>query len=191
MEETDVWSYRHRANNEPFVDSINDSVRTVQEDFPFVMDALDSVSASELGGEDRYTTLGYYGGKTLGINRQFTNIEKMNEVFDSEPGFHPSRGSRNGTEAVTFHELGHALTDAIAQKAGLGNIDNAAKMIVKAAYKKSGIKGGNIKLARQISGYAQKNYSECVAEAVADWYCNGSKASNASKLIMAEIKRYT
>lgn len=62
--------------------------------------------------------------------------------------------------------------------------------IVQNAYKKSGLKGGNRALAAQISGYAHKNYAECVAEAVADYYCNGRKASNASKLIVAELKSY-
>ena len=45
-------------------------------------------------------------------------------------------------------------------------------------------------LAKQISGYAQKNYAECVAEAVADYYCNGKKASKASRLIMDELRAY-
>lgn len=154
------------------------------------LDALNTIDAAVLGGKDKENVLGFYGQGTLGMNENFTDVDKMNRVYDGSGNFHPPRGNKSGTEAVTYHELGHALTDAIGKKYGLGDIDKAAATIVKNAYKKSGMKGGNRALAAKISGYAQKNYSECVAEAVADWYCNGNKASGASKLIMAELRSY-
>jgi len=43
-------------------------------------------------------------------------------------------------------------------------------------------------MAGKISGYARYNYSETIAEASADVYCNGGRASKASRAIMTEIK---
>ena len=192
--ETDVWSYRHNSGNVPFVDAMNDGVRRIQNDFPDIMDDVNYVMAAELKGASKYSILGYYDrtSKTVALNTNFTDVDKMNAVYDrsTQQGFHPSRGSRSGTEAVSLHEMGHALTDYVAQKMGHGDMDRAANTLVKAAYKASGAKGGNYKWGGTISEYAQTKYTECVAEAVADYYCNGSKASNASKAIMNEIFKY-
>lgn len=189
---TDVWSYRHNKNNEPFVDSINSSVRDISDDFPGVMDTVRAVDAAELGGADRTSTLGFYGGGRLGMNQYYTDAGRMDTAYDQavKDGFHPSRGNKGAVEAVTYHEMGHALTDYLAQKNGVKDLHEMSAEVVKKAYKKSGLKGGNMGLAKQISGYAQKNYAECVAEAVADYYCNGKKASKASRLIMDELRAY-
>lgn len=130
--------------------------------------------------------------KSVSINQRFTNIDKMNTVYDTavKSGFHPSRGKYNGTEAVTFHEMGHALTDHVGKKMGASGIDDAAKRIVDNAYKNSGGKGGTAAWAKKVSGYATKSNAECVAEAVADWYCNKNNASSVSKAIMTEIRKY-
>lgn len=191
QDELDVWSYRHDANNAPFVDEINAGVRAVQEDFPGVMDSVGVVNAATLGGDDKTQTLGYYGQGKVGINDNYTNVSKMNDVYDRAvaEGHHPSRGNLSGTEAVAIHEMGHALTDHLAGKMGVRDLDAASKKIVNAAYKSSKGKGGTKAWAGKISGYAQESFAECVAEAVADYYCNGSKASSASKAIFAELKR--
>lgn len=125
------------------------------------------------------------------MNARFTDVDKMNSVMDSQVGFHPSRGTKTGTEAVAIHEAGHALTDKLAANNGYSDLHAFSADIVKKAYKKSSMKGGNRGFAKTISQYATKNYAECVAEAVTDWYCNGNKAANASKLIMAELKKYS
>ena len=116
----------------------------------------------------------------------------MNDTMDraAQQGFHPSRGNKSGTEAVALHEGGHALTDYLAQKNGYPGLHAFSEKVVKDAYKNSGAKGGTSKFAGSISKYAQKNYAETVAEATADWYCNGNKASRASKAIMSELKKY-
>ena len=136
INEQDVWSYRHRSGNEPFVDAINASAARIQQDFPDIMNDVQVVSASELGGADRISTLGYYSpsDQVVALNRNYTNIEKMNAVYDASvaSGFHPGRGERSGTEAVALHELGHALTDHVGRKFGAANIDAAAEKIVKA-----------------------------------------------------------
>ena len=192
--QTDIWTYRHRQNNEPFVDAINTGVRTIQNDFPDVMDTVSSVNAAKLGGSDNQHTLGFYSpsDKSLGMNTNFTDIDKMNRVYDRSVSskFHPSRGNKTGTEAVALHEMGHALTDHIGKKIGAADLDDAAKRIVDNAYKASGGKGGTKKWAGLISKYAQQNNAECIAEAVADFYCNGNKATNQSKAIMAELRKY-
>ena len=189
----DVWSYRHRKKNQPFVDQINGAMRDIQRDFPDVMDSVQTVSAATLGGADKRNTLGYYqpdfGG--LAINDNYTNVKKMNATYDAgvADGLHPSRGKKSGTAAVTYHEAGHALTDMVAKKTGV-SFEDAAANIVKAAYKTERLKGGTVRFAGRISRYAQQNYAECVAEAVCDYYCNGSNASSNSKAIVRQLDMY-
>lgn len=194
VDQLDVWSYRHRQKNEPFVDAINTGVKNIQEDFPDVMQTVNVVNAAELGGADRIHTLGFYSPAdgTVALNRNYTDIGKMNNVYDKavKSGYHPSRGNKTGTEAVALHEMGHALTDHIGKKMGAKNLDDAAKTIVDNAYKNSKGRGGTKAWAGKICRYAQKNNAECIAEAVADWYCNGSKAKSQSKAIMSELKKY-
>lgn len=191
---TDIWSYRHNPNNAPFVDSINNSVADINLDFPDVADSINQVDAVKLGGKDNNGTLGYWqpATGTLAINQNFTDIDKMNAVYGASvrSGFHPSMGNKNGVEAVTYHEMGHAITSNIMEKMGSSDFDGVAKTIVDNAYKANGGKGGTTKWAKQISGYAAKNNAECIAEAVADVYCNGNKAHANSKAIVAELKRY-
>lgn len=190
----DVWSYRHNPNNEAYVDAINSSVRDIADDFPNIMSStIARVDAAEFGGADRLNTLGCYGNGTLTMNKNYTNVDKMNAVYDNavKSGYHPSRGDKNGTEAVTYHEMGHAITDHIAVKLGEKNLDGASKRIVNDAYKASKGTGGTKAWAGKISGYAQENYAECVAEAVTDFYCNGNKAKSQSKAIMRELKKYS
>lgn len=191
VSQTDVWTYRHRRDNEAFVDDINGAVRQANDDFPgLTSDTITEINSSVFGGTDAFNTLGCYGQGQLDLNSNFTDVEKMNRVYDADGSHHPGRGNKSAVEAVTYHELGHAITDHIGKKNGFGDIDKTSNKIVKDAYKASGAKGGNKAWAGKISGYAQKNYAECVAEAVCDWYCNGSKASTTSKAIMAELRKY-
>ena len=192
---TDIWSYRHRQGNEPFVDAINSGMRALDNDFPGFTSGINRVDAVVMSGRDKYDTLGYWspGDKQLGINQNYTDINKMNGVMDTaaRKKFHPPRGNKTGTEAVALHEGGHALTDYIAQQTGAKGLHEVSKKIVKDAYKNSGARGGVRIFAGKISKYAKKNYAECVAEAVADWYCNGNKSSASSKAIMSELKKYS
>lgn len=190
--ETDVWSYRHRKGNEAFVDEINTGVGRIQSDFPDLMDTVNTVNTAELKGAAKQGVLGFYGGGTVALNQNYTDINKMNSVYDAsvKSGFHPSRGSRTGTEAVALHETGHALTDHIGKKMGARNMDDAAKKIVDKAYKDSKGKGGTKAWAKKISGYATESNAECIAEAVADWYCNGRKSAKESQAIIKVLKSY-
>lgn len=189
---TDVWSMRNRDNNAPFVDDINRSIGVMQNDFPDVMNTVYSVDAAELGGADRTATLGYWSASdgTLALNAYYTDIGRMNAAYDAGGTHHPGRGDRSAVEAVTYHEMGHALTSNIAQKMGVGSLDESSKRIVDDAYAASKGTGGTKKWAGAISRYAQKNYAECVAEAVCDYYCNGRKATEQSRAIMRELRKY-
>ena len=158
------------------------------------MDTVEHIDAAKLGGADNQTTLGFYSpsDKMVAINRNYTDVDKMNAVYDAavSSGYHPSRGGLTGTEAVAIHELGHALTDHVAAKMGLWNMDLAARQIFMDAYRATKGRGKYKEWAGKISGYARENYAEAVAEAVADYYCNGNKAHAHSIAIMNELKKY-
>lgn len=190
---TDVWTYRHGKGNAAISDAINSGMRALDNDFPGFTSGVNSVDVAEIKGYGKNSVIGFWSAqdRQLALNQNYADIAKTNTVMDraAQSGFHPSRGNRSGVEAVAIHEAGHALTDTIAQRTGQPGLHAVSENVVKNAYKNSGAKGGVRKFAGTISGYAQHNYAECVAEAVADWYCNGNKASSASKAIMTELKR--
>lgn len=190
VSETDVWSYRHNPNNAPFVDEINSSVRDIQEDFPQIMSTAEYVMSSELGGADAIGTLGYFSPDThtVALNSRYTDIDRMNAIYDKAGDFHPSRGSKTAVQAVAYHEMGHAVNQQIAERMGV-DLDTAAKTIVDNAYNNSKGRGGTKAWAKGISGYATDSNAECIAEAISDFYCNGSKANSKSKAIVKEMKR--
>lgn len=190
LEPIDVWSYRHRQKNEPFVDAINGGVRTISNDFPTVMNDVNFVNTAKFGGRDGASALGVWSpaDKQLAIAKKYTDVDKMNRIYDQGGEYHPSRGNKSAVEAVTLHEMGHALNDHIAAKMGT-DLDSAAKSIVNNAYKNSKATGGTKAWAGKISGYATESNAECIAEAVCDWYCNGNRANSASKAIMSELRR--
>lgn len=192
LSQEDVWSIRNHEGNAPYVDQINSSIRDIQNDFPDVMETVQSVDSATFGGADATGTLGVWmpGSGTLALNGYYTNVDRMNAAYDSASGYHPSRGNKTAVEAVAYHEMGHALTDSIAPKMGAFGIDEASKRIVTDAYKATRGNGGTKAWAGKISGYAKDSWAECVAEAVCDYYCNGSKAHANSRAIMTELRKY-
>lgn len=188
----DVWSIRNKPGNAPYVDEINKGVGRIENDFPGVMNTVQSVESAELGGADKTGTLGFWRSSEglLAINENYTNPSKMDAVYDKAvaSGFHPSRGDVSGTQAVTLHEMGHALTDYYGEKIGVRDIDVASEIIVNRAYRQSNGRGGTKVWGGKISGYAKESNAECVAEAVADYYCNGSNAHANSRAIMNVLK---
>ena len=124
-------------------------------------------------------------GNNIIINDSYMT-KGMDKIYDSGGSFHPSRGKKSAVEAVAAHEFGHALTDKVAKKLGLKNMDVASNKIMREALKKSTTKN----FAKNISGYATTNAAEAVAEAVCDVYCNGNKASSASKLVVETLNKY-
>lgn len=129
------------------------------------------------------STLGAYGSNILYMNEKYAKNPNLTSAMKraSESGFHPSIGNKTGAEAVASHEIGHRLGEVAAQKAGISE-----KQIVARAAAKVGIKTEN--MAGHISKYARSNYSETIAEAHADVYCNGKNANRVSKAIVKEVK---
>lgn len=138
-----------------------------------------NLSVADMSG----TALGAYGSGTVYMNSKYVKNANMTQAMkDAEKsGFHPKIGKKTGAEAVTAHELGHYLAGRAVKKSGVSE-----REIVARAGKKIGVKVN--KVASLISQYARYNYSETIAEASADVYCNGRRASKASKAIMNEIK---
>lgn len=132
------------------------------------------ISGGALGASDGYTV--YMSNKYVKNNNM---TKAMKDAGES--GFHPKLGKKSGVEAVTAHEMGHFLAEQASKKAGISQRD-----IVERASKKLGVKVNN--MAGKISEYARYNYHETIAEASADVYCNGRRASKASRAIMSEIK---
>lgn len=116
------------------------------------------------------------------LARKYASNRNMTEVMKNTNGFHPSIGDKTGAEAITSHELGHVLGYRASKKAGISE-----QQIVERAGKTLGVKGN--KVAGHISEYARYNYSETIAEASADVYCNGKNASKYSTAVMNEIKK--
>lgn len=129
------------------------------------------------------TALGAYGGDTLYMAERYVKNANLTDAMKAgaASGFHPGIGNKTGAEAVASHEIGHRLGEVAAKKAGISQRD-----IVARAASKIGIKTEN--MAGFISKYARSNYGETIAEASADVYCNGTKASKASQAIVAELK---
>ena len=129
------------------------------------------------------TALGAYGSDTLYMAEKHMKNQSLTAAMKraEKDGFHPKLGGKTGAEAVTAHEIGHRLGEVAANKAGISEQD-----IVARAGKRVRIKTEN--MAGFISKYARSNYSETIAEASADVFCNGKNASRASKAIMKEVK---
>jgi len=126
--------------------------------------------------------LGAYGGDTLIMNQKYVKNANLTTAMKNSDGHHPSIGNKTGAEAVAAHEIGHRLGEVAAKKAGISQRD-----IVERAGKTVNIKTEN--MAGHISKYARSNYGETIAEASADVFCNGKKASKASRAIMSEVKK--
>ena len=129
------------------------------------------------------SVLGAYGQNTLYMNERYVKNANLTAAMQAgaKSGFHPGIGNKTGAEAVASHEISHKLGEVASQKAGISQQE-----IVARAAKKLGIKTEN--MAGHISKYARTNYAETIAEAGADVYCNGAKASRVSKAIVAEVK---
>lgn len=132
---------------------------------------------------DDPSVLGAYGGNTLYMNQKYIKNANLTSAMKnaSDSGYHPNIGNKTGAEAVAAHELGHRLGEVASGKAGISEKD-----IVGRAAKTVGIRTEN--MAGHISKYARTNYGETIAEAYADVYCNGKKASRASQAIVREVK---
>ena len=165
---------------------ILDSVRDVYDEYGL---QLDDMHIAEL--KAGVNAIAYYDGANIGWNKKYMSEKTLNASYADcvADGFHPSNGNRTPAEAVAYHELGHALTDAVGRKMGSYDIDASATRIVTEARKQTSHRGV-VQMASKISGYATESNAEAIAEAFADWKCNGSKAKTESKAIVNVIDSY-
>lgn len=186
IDTTDMISARN-ADNQKEVDDVLTVGKNMVDKYGDIGILNGTYQIATMGEPDASQTLAYYDPSTgaLAMNSNFMNSKKIDSVYDKtvKSGYHPSRGNKSGAEAVASHEYGHALADAYGRSSGK-NIDTASKDIVTQAMKTLGQKKGSKEFASKISGYAAESYAECVAEAVADVYCNGNKAHKNSTAIV-------
>ncbi len=125
----------------------------------------------------------------IAVNRNyFKNIDGAYDASVAN-GHHPARGNKSGLEATVAHEAGHMVTARIGERLGSTSIDAAAATIVKRAAAQGGYRSFK-SMARQVSGYAGKNYAELIAESFTDVYCNGTAASAVSRSIMGVVDSF-
>lgn len=183
------------------------SVEDVLKEFPQAQKALQTVDG------------GNYGGGTLAKATFQGYIRINNDYYDDKSrvdrtyaasvrsGYHPA-----GTTAkdITAHEMGHILERALISKDVFSQGDYsvvrmkeaggywnkctyASKVIneaVKAVKKTPEGKGKLTKdLIAGVSGYAKQNRSETLAECVADYHANGSRANLLSVAVWNILKR--
>ena len=138
--------------------------------------------------------LAYYDSNdNIAVNTAYFN-KNMETAYERsvKMGYHPSNGNKTAVQAVVAHELGHKLTQDVSTKLGKGSwsdLDSVASKIVSEARAKTNHKS-NASLSKKISGYAKTNSSEAIAEAFADVFCNGNKATSESKAIVDVLNNY-
>ena len=159
------------------IDSVMEAVKRVYDTYGVKLDDIQIVTL----GKGARSVLGLYdSNNNLAINKNFFYTNKMNAAYDNSGNYHPSRGNKSALEAVAAHEAGHALNAKLA--GGYLDMGNVANDIVSQASKRLGISPARVKSG--ISGYAQQNAKETIAEAFCDVYCNGKKASKESRAIV-------
>lgn len=183
---TSLISERERQQTE--VDETMQVFKDINDEYGYV---IDDVQLATLKGADGATTMAYYDGSNIAINKTYFDKAKMENSYADcvKSGFHPSQGNKTALQAVTSHELGHALTDAVGAKMGAVKGDTATA-ILKEAKASIGHKGNLGSMAGKISGYAKYNAREAIAEAFADVYCNGKKAHKESQAIVNVMDKY-
>lgn len=183
------------------VQHVATTVDNLAKEFPQAVDSIRKIQAHGCP-KGAYACASYSGEVMLGdyyktfgsFNRSFTHSVKT--------GFHPT-GS-NPVDAVTAHETGHLLERALIQKAissGRAQFGGVmwgkcteAKRIVSQACKDVKAtpagKGRKVNdLINEVSRYAAKNRSECLAKCVSDYYSNGNKAKPLSKAVWNLLKK--
>ena len=180
----DTTSLLSASGKNSEINSVMSAVKKVSDDYGVDMSDL---RIAKLDKKDQGVMAYYDASGNLAVNETYFNSKAMNSAYDGsvKSGYHPSRGNKSGLEAVASHELGHALTEEAGRKLGYGDwqLDKVSNDIVKTAKKNLGFKSTS-DVRKKISGYGQKSNAEAVAEAFADVYCNGKKASNASQAVV-------
>ena len=184
---TQLYMYKHYSQSNPQeVQDIMNVLADVEDNYGVLINNAFVQTGKKGGYLAMYNTSG-----NLKVNSSYFNSTAMTKAYDYcvKVGYHPSKGNKTAMEAVVAHELGHRLNHVAA-----GNnwyrLDSVADNIVKNAAKSMKM-GNKVRVFRnRVSGYARKDSSECVAEAFADVYCNGSRAKAESRAVVNELNKY-
>lgn len=176
-----------REGKQEEVDEVLQTFKDIADEYGYI---IDDIQIATLKG-DGNDALAYYDGSNIAMNELYFSKGTMEYVYarSVERGFHPSQGNKTALQAVASHELGHALTDEVATKMK-GVKGDKAEAILKEAKKRGKFKGTTADMAGKISEYAKYNPKECIAEAFADVYCNGTKAHKESQAIVNVMNKY-
>lgn len=137
----------------------------------------------------------YFNPDYFKTYREAYNIEAYNSCA-SENNFHP-HGSN--IRSSGYHEAGHILELTLIRKYNPNaSIDEVMKLYNNSTYaamviKKSGAMIVSNKdfgaLVEEVSGYAHKDFSECLAECVTDYYLNKGSAAALSRQVIKELRK--
>ena len=128
------------------------------------------------------------GSVTVGASVKMNSwLSRSKEEYDKyiasgvKYGNFKSYGDKSGAYYASVHELGHVVFQNLRDL-----MDNKERMNVNT------LTSNWINLAKngEISGYAATSQHEQVAEAFADYYCNGDNASEHNKKIMSYLINY-
>ena len=120
---------------------------------------------------------------SIGLNKDFFGKDG---IPYKDNGFHPKNGCPFSTAT---HEMGHVVNYKITQAnyfSFVNKAEDVAEQIVKNAVENNGIPSDDVSILKfrsKISRYAEKDYKETIAEAMADVFTNRSKAAKESKAI--------
>lgn len=166
----------------------------VFEEFPQAKSALVSLEASGLG-ENTYASASYSGEIILNT-KFYRNPELYRSTYEHDVS---TRHHPKGTEPkhTLAHETGHVLETALVNKYMSGEPSHLklqargsriySEKVVKEAL--INLTEGRISGTIKVSKYALKNYSETLAECVADYRANGSKSAPLSREVYKILKR--
>lgn len=178
----------------------SEEILNLRKEFPQAASAFSELNGAE-ARNGVYASASRWRGE-ISLSNMMSDTEKAKQTYERDVyfKFHPQGTTSNN---IVTHEGGHILEKALVDKAYandpygrqaalLGRTE--AKRIVKNAVNEvkrtpEGKGSKTNSLIEQISGYATKNRSETLAEAVADYRANGAKAKPLSRAIWSELKK--
>ena len=198
------------ANDPAYTNDLILGAERVLDEFPQGTSFLRRIGIDNLGprtyaNASRFTGESYMGTAILGKGREYAERKYAEDVA---AGFHPAGTNLYSTMS---HEMGHIMEGALYelkfQRGDYGPVGSGisyheinraisaraeAKDVIHKAYysiPKAQRTGTPTEMRREISGYAMKNHSETIAEAIADYSANGNNAKPLSVAIWQEMKK--
>ena len=194
--------YKYNINNISKTALIQNFLKAnkVIKDFPILKDKIKDIVIKE--SEDYFMAIkptNNASGYIIYINKDtFSSIKNLKRTYNDNMQLGEMVKGSTYKDILT-HELGHELNFEIVKKKYKGNLEKmqndysnsiTANNIVNKALENIGINTQNkkIKEIKKISNYALEDGSECIGEAICDYYSNGKKANKLSKEIFRIIR---